>query len=84
LDVEDLQADIVKNHLMKEVLPDLEQIILIIRNPYHALVADFHRLRSGSHQGSVDKNVFDAGKESFHKNAAPRFPLTFCAARREQ
>jgi len=59
--IKDKQTDIVKDHLFGNESPHLEQIILIIRNPYSAIVAWFHLYKSDAHRGIATKKQFDAG-----------------------
>jgi len=64
--LKDKQTDIIKDHLFGNQSPHLEQIILLIRNPYSAIVAEFHRDTSNSHYGIATKKQFDAGDTHVH------------------
>ncbi|XP_046363397.2 WSCD family member CG9164-like [Haliotis rufescens] len=53
----------VKTHTLykpqsRKPLRDIKRAILIIRNPYNAMVADFNRLHSKSHVGTVSLPIF--------------------------
>lgn len=55
---------VVKNHNVK-LLKSAKGIILLIRNPYDAILAEFNRQKShgaGSHTGSVDHALFNTTK----------------------
>nr|CAB3267771.1 WSC domain-containing protein 1-like [Phallusia mammillata] len=54
------RTDFVKNHLMDPKRPDLQQVVLVIRNPYNAFISDFHRVSTkGNHTGRADRKTFD-------------------------
>ncbi|CAK8681177.1 unnamed protein product [Clavelina lepadiformis] len=52
---------LVKDHLYPDKQETLERysaIVLLIRNPYHALVAEFNRRKSQSHTGHANYSLF--------------------------
>lgn len=55
-----------------------EGIVLVIRNPYDAILADFNRQMSGSHTGSTDYSKFKGEVwENFVKQHAGRWVRFF-------
>ena len=55
-----------------------EGIVLVIRNPYDAILADFNRQMSGSHTGSTDYSKFKGEVwENFVKQHAGRWVSFF-------
>ena len=63
-------------------LEKFERVIMIIRNPYEAMLAFFHFMYSGYHTGQTkDKNFFNGGKknsklsngDNLHKMSNPVF-----------
>ena len=64
---------VIKNHGFGK-LEYADGIILVVRNPYDAIIASFNKRMSGSHTGSVGANKF-SGKswKSFVKQRSERW-----------